>query len=338
MEGLIPGVRQESVLGPLLFNIFLNELFFFLKDGGICNFADNNTTYIFDKSLENVLKSLEKNSMLATRTFENNYMKLNTDKCRLIVSGYRHEQVWANIEKDLIWESNDAKLFGVTIDRDLKFDKYVLKFCIKANQKLSALSRMASFLSFNKGRTLFKAFVESQFKYCPIVWMFDSRRTNHKINRLHEAALGIVYDDDVSTFDQLLVMDKSFYIHHQNIQRLLAEICKTLHDISGNSLEELFVKRGSTISLRYKSELVIPFVNSILRAKNSLRYFASVIWNSLPIEIREDHLISSFVTKIKQWKPIACPCTICKSYIGRADYIKLSVVTTKVSHSRPQNI
>ena len=57
------------------------------------------TTYISDESLENVQKSLEKNSMLAIRWFENNYMKLNTDKCRLIVSGYKHEQVWANRER-----------------------------------------------------------------------------------------------------------------------------------------------------------------------------------------------------------------------------------------------
>ena len=183
---------------------------------------------------------------------------------------------------------------------------------------------MANLLSFNKRRTLFKAFVESQFKYCPIVWMFHSRRTNNKINRLHERALRIVYDDDVSTFDQLLAMDKSFCIHHQNIQRLLIEIYKALHDTSGNSLKEFFVKRESTISLRSKPELVIPSVNSILKGKISLRYFASVIWNSLPIEIREDHLISSFVTKIKQWKPIACPCTVCKSYIGRVGYIKIS--------------
>ena len=236
-KDLILGVPQGSVLGPLLFNIYLNDLFFFLKDVGICNFADDTTTYISDESLENVLKSLEKNSMLAIRWFENNYMKLNTDKCRLIVSGYKHEQVWANIGKDLIWESNDVKLLGVTIDRDLKFDKHVLKLCSKANQKLSALSRMANLLSFNKRRTLFKAFVESQFKYCPIVWMFHSRRTNNKINRLHERALRIVYDDDVSTFDQLLAMDKSFCIHHQNIQRLLIEIYKALHDISGNSLK-----------------------------------------------------------------------------------------------------
>ena len=93
-KNLILGVPQGSVLGPLLFKIYLNELFFFLKDVGICNFADDTTTYISDKSLENVLKSLEKNSMLAIRWFENNYMKLNTDKCRLILSGYKHEQVY----------------------------------------------------------------------------------------------------------------------------------------------------------------------------------------------------------------------------------------------------
>ena len=185
-KDLILGVPQGSVLGPLLFNIYLNDLFFFLKDVGICNFADDTTTYISDESLENVLKSLEKNSMLAIRWFENNYMKLNTDKCRLIVSGYKHEQVWANIGKDLIWESNDVKLLGVTIDRDLKFDKHVLKLCSKANQKLSALSAVANLLSFYKRRTLFKAFVESQFKYCLIVWMFHSRPTNNKINRLHD--------------------------------------------------------------------------------------------------------------------------------------------------------
>ena len=226
-------------------------------------------------------------------------MKLNTDKCRLIVSGYKHEQVWANIGKDLIWESNDVKLLEVTIDRDLKFNKHVRKLCSKTNQKLNVLSRIAKLLSFNKRRTCFKAFVDSQFKYCPIFWMFHSRRTNNKINRLHERALRIVYDNDVSTFDQLLAMDKSFCIHHQNIQRLLIEIYKALHDISGNSLKELFVKRESTINLRSKPEFGIPSVNSVLKGKNSLRYFGSIIWNSFPIEIREDHSILSFTTKIK---------------------------------------
>ena len=136
-------------------------------------------------------------------------------------------------------------------------------------------------LSFEKRRIIFKSFVESQFKYCPLIWMFHGRLTNNKINRLHERALRIVYNDYESTFEQLLINDKPFCIHHQNIHKLMIEIYKTLNDID-NTYSNIFVRISHNVNLRLKPDLLIPSVKSVLKGK---RYFGSLMWNSLPINI-----------------------------------------------------
>ena len=89
-------------------------------------------------------------------------MKLNIDKCCLIVLGYKHEneQVWAQTGEDKIFQSIDVKLLGVTIDKELKFDKHFSKICSKASRKLTVLARMSKFLTFEKRKTIFKTFVE----------------------------------------------------------------------------------------------------------------------------------------------------------------------------------
>ena len=156
---------------------------------------------------------------------------------------------------------------------------------------------MAKLLSFSKKGHILKFFWGLSLN---IVRLFGCFIVDNKINRLHERALRTAYDDDVSAFDKLLAMAKYFCIHHQNIQRLLVEICKAVHDNPVNSLKELFFRRESTINLRSKPDLVISPVNSGFKGKNSLRCFGSLIWNSLPTEIREDHSILSFITKIKQ--------------------------------------
>ena len=104
------------------------------------------------------------------------------------------------------------------IDSELNFDQHISSICSKASKKLHALGRIASFMSFNKHRTLMKAFIESQFNYCPLIWMFHSRVMNNKINRIHKRALRLVYSDHVSSSDKLLKKDRSFSIHHRKIQ------------------------------------------------------------------------------------------------------------------------
>ena len=94
------------------------------------------------------------------------------------------------------------------------------------NQKLHALCRVSCYMNTEKRRTLMKAFINSQFGYCPLVWMFHSRSLNKKINRIHERALRVVYANFSSSFEELLAVDGSVKIHERNIQYLAIEIYK----------------------------------------------------------------------------------------------------------------
>ena len=122
-------------------------------------------------------------------------MKLNTDKCHLLVSGNRYENTFITVGNDKIWEDRCVKLLGVTIDNKLNFDNHVQNICSNAVRKLSVLRRMVNFLSFDKKRLLLKSFVESQFAYCPLIWMLHSRESNNRINRLRERAIRLIYND-----------------------------------------------------------------------------------------------------------------------------------------------
>ena len=153
----------------------------------ICNYADDTTIYTCDSRLENVNSRLENDSKIIIDWFRNNYMKLNEDKCHFMIFGERtNQEVSINIGSCAVNNSKEEKLLGILIDANLSFEKHISNICQKAGNKLFALSRMSAYLGTDKLRLLMRAFVTSQFQYCPLVWMFHSRKMNNmnaKFNR-----------------------------------------------------------------------------------------------------------------------------------------------------------
>ena len=227
--------------------------------------------------------------------FSDNFLKLNDDKCHLMIFGEKSTEATASIENSMINESDYEKLLGVTFDKKLSFKKHVEDLSKKANQKLHALARLSNYIDPIKSEILMNSFIRSQFNYCPLVWMFHDRTTNSKLNRIHERALRLVCKESESELEKL--KKKYGTIHQHNLQLLMTEIFKTKNNLNPTFMKNIFTERN----LQYGIE--------------NMQYRGCHLWSSLPSEIKDSNTLAEFKRKIKSWKGNTCICRLCKVFI-----------------------
>ena len=149
-----------------------------------------------------------------------------------------------------------------------------------------------------------KAFIDSQFNYCPLIWMFHSRTLSNKVNRLHERALRlksfIAYSNFKSSFNELSQKYNSFTIHQINIQSLSTKIYQFLNGLSPGLMSNVFKQNQSTpYKLRNCNTFRSKRVNSVQYGTETLSYFGPKIWSIVPETIKNNKSLESFKWK---WK------------------------------------
>ena len=134
-----------------------------------------------------------------------------------------------------------------------------------------------------------EAFIASEFGYCPLIWMFHSRKLNSRINKLHERALRMVYQDYVSSFTELLEKDKSTTIHNRNIQLLATELFKVKNGLSPAFMNKIFVENAQHYyDLRkLKTEFKRNKVKTVFNGTETLTFLGPRILEIVPDYIKK---------------------------------------------------
>ena len=181
-------------MGPQLFNIFINDIFFINSDINIYNCADDNCIFLAGSSIDIIADTLNKEMVSPMEWFSNNSLAANPAKFQtMLVKSNNIKDAELNVTVDNVsLPSSDAmKVLGIDIDDRLTFDGHVSNMCIKAGRQLNALQRLKGSLDENSRMAIYKSFIMSNFNYCPLVWMFTSKTSLSKLENIKNLLLNL---------------------------------------------------------------------------------------------------------------------------------------------------
>ena len=311
---IVRGVPQDSILGPLLFSIFNNDLFLFIEKTNICNFADENTIYSCNNNLQTILKNLKHDMVNVLKWFKVNSMKVNPQKFQFMILGKSTRQtIILNINNIKIRESQNVELLGLTIDNRLTIKDHINMLCRRTSYKIHALRRIRKYLTLEKSKLLCNAFINNQFNYASIFWMFCRKQDYLIVEKIYYKALKIVYNSN-ECYEELFIRNNEVSIHQKQLRTLPTEIYKSLTDVNPDFMKNYFSIKEIPYSLRNGSALKIPSARSTYYGINSIHLCAYLLWNKLPNSLKKSESLPKFKHKIKTIGKIDCSCTICRSH------------------------
>ena len=164
--------------------------------------------------------------------FRTNSLKANAGKFQFMILNWKnHRRQQMVINSITVKESNEVILLGITIDNKLVFKKHIENLCRTAQYKLHALTRIRKYLTLDKAILLGNTFINSQFNYAPLIWMFCRKTLYHKIEKIHHRTLKVIYQSKES-YENLLLESSSVSVHQRHLCFLVTEIYKSAMQVN----------------------------------------------------------------------------------------------------------
>ena len=309
------GVPQGSILGPLLFLIFINDLPLALKHAvtSIDLYADDTTVYDIQSSMETLQQNLQNSLILLNKWCRENGMVINTDKTKVMLITSRQKRY--KLQNDSLFLNSDGvdlklssneKILGVQIEENLIWNGHFQYISKKIASSLWLLSQIKSFLSVDDKLLFYNAYIRPHLEYCSVIWGNSTNLNIQKVTKLQRRACKLILMSEYTHLEEscdrlkILSFDEIVFLNKAKIMYKIA------NNIAPMYLINLFQWRNAsddTISnLRSVANrnFLIPKPKLNL-FKNSLSYSGAIIWNSIPLEIKNSNSLDIFVYKCKAW-------------------------------------
>ena len=293
-KGVKRGVPQGSVLGPVFFNIFINDLFYSVTQGKLHAYADDHQLYSSDVDPVALENCICREVRVANEWYRSNRMIVNETKHQAMVLGKTDHSFSFPLKDSL-------DIFGINIDNRLRFDNYISTICKKINGQFNVMLRFRKLICKDTLLGLYKAFIMPHFNYCSSVWHFCGARSTEKIDTLNKRILRFILQDYNSPYDSLLSKVNSKSLYKRRLQTFLIILYKSLFfTCYPGYLRNMFSLRSVSYSLRGNYVLSLPCTKSTTYGLHSFSYMASKLWNSLPNSFRTSDF-PDFKRKILQY-------------------------------------
>ena len=297
---ILAGVPQGSILGPILFNVFINDFNYIFNSANLHGFADDNTLIAMSKLLETLKNALFKECDVALKWLDENRMLANPSKFQAIFSTKSNEHIITQLQinNQIIESKQSVDLLGTEIDDKLKFDSYIKKLCRRAAGQLNSLYRFRKYFSTFSKKLALTSFIFSNFNYCPLIWHFSSAKSINKVELIQNRALNFL--DHNTNIESFFTPGKST-MQVKRLRILAVEIFKTLHNLNPSYMKGIFKKPSNRTSARFEFNIQSQRFNQVKFGRNSLRVLGPILWNSLPNNVKSIQNLKDFKIAINSW-------------------------------------
>ena len=296
------GIPQGSILGPLFFLVFLNDLPLYLSstfDTNLTMFADDTTILTSGSTVQEVELRLNLLASDVSSWANLNRMALNASKTKsMLIASPRKLRFLSSqsldvaVNNTIVDQVLEAKVLGVTFDHHLSWEQHVDSLCCKLNSRLSLLRRISPFLTQEGSLHYYNACVHSQLVYCSSAWGTCSQTLLLRLLRVQKHAARIILGADFSTpsvalFSKLQWIPVNEMIKCRKLQLLFsimanpeAPLCLKQKFSFLSTTRTTRITRGTT-----SHNLVIPQPRTNL-GKRTFSYSATVLFNALEVDLK----------------------------------------------------